>query len=77
MPKYKPLIDVPVSLRNTTSRNETVKQREGNKLYQGACLSQFTIQCQEIKSTRSVVAGVFHSYNSPYNQTIKDGIFLD
>ena len=73
MPKHKPLAGDPMSLRDATFKNEIVKQREGyNQLYQRPCLSQFTIQCQEIKNTRSVVTGmIFHSYNSPYNRGIK------
>lgn len=47
-------------------------------LHRRACLSQFAIQCQEVKSTRSVATSMIcHSCNSPYNGDIKDGIFLD
>lgn len=52
MPKRTPLAGGPMSLRDATFKNETVKQREGyNLLYQRSCLSQFAIQCQEIKKT--------------------------
>lgn len=75
---YKPLADGLISLRNTASRNETVKWREGNdQLYWRSCLSQFTIQCQEIKSTRGIVTGlIFHNYSSLYNRGVKMGFLL-
>ena len=57
-----------VSLRNTTSKNETLKPREGDdQLYGRSYLSQLTIQCQETKKQRYFNRHDI-SYNKPYKR---------
>lgn len=47
------MADAKISLKNTTSRNKTLKPREGDdQLFRRLCLSQLTIQCQKIKNQK-------------------------